>query len=154
MWAVNPAIGPTLELDAIRRQAGHLVALQKTGESAGLSTGQHYFRGREIVTNHTVSHEPDHDHLVRAFRDLEAHIHDCVTMSEVAVQLMGEAGCNDGKLAFAVLHLNETLRDLKKHYRAAWAAAEPIPSLRTRLRRFILGQGSLYELLFGDQGEG
>jgi hypothetical protein len=66
-------------------------------------------------------------------------------MSEIAVQLMGNAECNDGKLAFAVLHLNEMLRDLEKHYRAAWAAAEPIPGKSSREIKQQLIQAALAE---------
>jgi hypothetical protein len=57
-----------------------------------------------------------------AFRDLESGICDCVHMSGIAAQLMSNTRLEEKDLAvgFAVLHLDEMLRHLKKDYYARW----------------------------------
>jgi hypothetical protein len=57
-----------------------------------------------------------------AFRDLEVYLHDCVRMSSIAIQFMTNTKCedDDGRLSFAVLHLDEMLRDLWKRYNERW----------------------------------
>lgn len=73
-----------------------------------------------IVDHPTTENEIDELHS-EAFRDLEHHISDCATMAEITSQLMANAQCTDGRLAFSVFHLTEMLLNLKKYYLAAYA---------------------------------
>jgi hypothetical protein len=73
--------------------------------------------------------QPEDQRHAEAFRDLEPHIHDCVMMSQVAAQQMGNAACNDDGLSFAVFHLHEMLINLEKYYHAAWDGEVPLTSL-------------------------
>src|SRR5215471_18802344 len=86
------------------------------------------FPGREPSPEGYSAEHVDKVHA-EAFRDLEGHIHDCVQMSEIAAQKMGNTTCNDEGLVFAVFHLHEMLLKLEKYYRAGWHGEVPISSL-------------------------
>jgi len=61
-----------------------------------------------------------------AFRDLEGHIGDCVTMSSFASERMANIRCDDERLAFAVFHTHEMLLNLQKYYKAAWEGGDAL----------------------------
>src|SRR5215469_9103765 len=69
--------------------------------------------------------QPEDQRHAEAFRDLEPYIHDCVMMSRVAAEQMGNAACNDEGLSFAVFHLHEMLLNLEQYYHAAWDGEVP-----------------------------
>jgi hypothetical protein len=65
-----------------------------------------------------------------AFRDLEGHISDCVTMAGIAAQCMSETKSTDEKLAFSIFHTYEMLLNLQKHYLAAYEGDNAILAKR------------------------
>ena len=90
------------------------------------------FPGREPIPEDEVSYDERH---AEAFRDLEPHINDCVQMSRIAAQEMGNARCDNEGLAFAVFHTYEMLLNLKKYYAAGWDGEVPITRLITHTAR-------------------
>jgi hypothetical protein len=57
----------------------------------------------------------------QAFRDLEGPISDCASMVQITAQLMSQFDNGEyPHVCFAVFHLNDMLRELKKTYYARW----------------------------------
>ena len=65
-----------------------------------------------------------------AFRDLEGHIGDCVTMAGIAAQCMSETKSTDEKLVFSIFHTYEMLLNLQKYYLAAYEGDNAILAKR------------------------
>ena len=84
----------------------------------------------KVIEFPTVDRPITDEFYAEAFRYLEGHLSDCVTMAGIAAQCMSETKSTDGKLAFSIFHTYEMLRNLQKYYLAAYEGDNAILAKR------------------------